>query len=96
MGAVPAAARPAHAIEKTAVRRAIALRLNRKGPTGGRLPLGERINRDVAWVGCPLFETNDRQSPGGLAAIVPNALITYAPLVEASRGSPANALVDID
>ena len=34
MGAVPAAARPAHAIERTAVRRAIALRLNRKGPTG--------------------------------------------------------------
>ena len=56
MGAVPAAARPAHAIEKTAVRRAIALRLNRKGPTGGDAAVGRADNGDFAWVGFPLFE----------------------------------------
>jgi len=34
--------------------------------------------------------------PEGSAAIVPNLVIPYAPLVQAFRGSPANALVDIE
>ena len=55
IGAVSAAVRPAHTIETTAVRRAMALRVNRNVREEALL-WGQRVNRDVAWVDLAGFE----------------------------------------